>query len=112
VAYARAIVALGNLTRCLIFERLRGGPASVGQIAAGIPVSRPAVSQHLKALKKAGLVCDWVMGARHMYQVDERGLGELRAWLDRFPGEAQSATKAKGKRRARPQGTKGGRRVV
>ena len=94
------------MTRCLIFERLRGGPASVGEIAADIPVSRPAVSQHLKVLKKASLVCDWGMGTRRMYQVDERGLGELRTWLGRFPGEARSAAKAGEKRRARPRRVK------
>jgi len=101
MAYERVLVALGNPTRCLIFERLRGGPASVGGIAADIPVSRPAVSQHLDVLKKAGLVTDWMICRMHMYQVDERGLAELRSWLAQFPGDTSSAAKEVEKRRAR-----------
>src|SRR5574341_473224 len=84
MAYQTALLALGNATRCLIFECLRGGPITVGEIARKIPVTRPAVSQHLKVLKEAGLVDDWVSGVRHFYQVDERGLEEIRAWLGLF----------------------------
>lgn len=90
MAYQTVLVALGNPTRCLILECLRGGPVTVGEIAKKIPVTRPAVSQHLKMLKKVGLVDDWVSGTRHFYQVDERGLEGLRAWLALFPREGQS----------------------
>ena len=62
---------------------------TVGEIAKKLPVTRPAVSQHLEVLKKAGLVDDWISGTRHFYQLDERGLGELRAWLS--PGSTGSA---------------------
>jgi len=110
MAYEEVLVALGNLTRCLIFERLRGGPASVGTIAADIPVSRPAVSQHLDILKKAGLVTDWMMGRRHMYQVDERGLAELRSWLARFPAHTSSVAKEEEKRHTQRRRTKRARR--
>ena len=100
MAYLKALIALGNVTRCLILERLRSGPASVGEIAKHVPVTRPAVSQHLRVLKEAGLVDDWLVGARHLYQVDERGLVELRAWLDRFPGKTQGSPTIGAKRRA------------
>jgi DNA-binding transcriptional ArsR family regulator len=109
VAYNNVLIALGSPTRCLILERLRGGPASVGEIAAGIPVTRPAVSQHLEVLRKAGLVRQWVIGAKHIYQLDQGGLEQLRAWLDRFPREAPGATKTVGKGRAQHRQTKRGR---
>jgi DNA-binding transcriptional ArsR family regulator len=79
-----AFAALSDPTRRAVFERLAGGPRAVGEIAAGLPVSRPAVSQHLKVLKDAGLVSDRPEGARRVYQIDPGGLGALRAWLDRF----------------------------
>ena len=66
----------------------------VGEIAAGLPVSRPAVSQHLKALREAGLVRHEVDGTRRLYEVDPKGLGELRSWLDRFWGDSLAAFKA------------------
>jgi len=75
---------LSDPTRREVFERLRAGPQSVGVVARGLPVSRPAVSQHLKALKAAGLVSDRAEGTRHVYFVDPEGLGELRRWLDGF----------------------------
>jgi len=78
------LAALADPTRRAVFERLRDGPASVGVIAAALPVSRPAVSQHLKALKDAGLVVDRAEGARRVYCIDPDGLGELRRWLDQF----------------------------
>jgi DNA-binding transcriptional ArsR family regulator len=67
---------------------------SVGEIAAGLPVSRPAVSQHLKALRGAGLVRHEVDGTRRLYEVDPKGLGELRVWLDRFWSDSLAAFKA------------------
>jgi DNA-binding transcriptional ArsR family regulator len=88
MTYAIALSALADPTRRAVFERLRRGPASVGELAAGQPVSRPAVSQHLKALKLAGLVSDRPEGARRVYYIDPDGLGELRRWLDGFWDEA------------------------
>src|SRR5277367_4578842 len=84
MAYSNALTALADPTRRAVFERLRRGPASVGEVAAGLPVSRPAVSQHLKALKSAGLVIGRAEGARRVYFIDPNGLGELRRWLDQF----------------------------
>src|SRR5581483_3085590 len=80
----RALAALGDNTRRGIFEKLRAGPQPVSELARGLPVSRPAVSQHLKVLKDAGLVADRVEGTRRVYQIDPRGLGAIRAWLDQF----------------------------
>ncbi len=79
-----AFAALADPTRRQVFERLGEGPRAVGELAAGLPVSRPAVSQHLKVLKAAGLVSDRPDGARRVYQIDPQGLGQMRAWLDRF----------------------------
>ena len=84
MAYANTLTALADPTRRSVFERLRSGPASVGELAAELPVSRPAVSQHLKALKMAGLVNDKPDGARRVYYIDPEGLGELRRWLVQF----------------------------
>ncbi|HTS83797.1 MAG TPA: metalloregulator ArsR/SmtB family transcription factor [Usitatibacter sp.] len=96
--YDNALAALADPTRRAVFERLRAGPVSVGEIAAELPVSRPAVSQHLKVLKDAGLVRDEAQGTRRLYEVDPRGLGELRSWLDRFWTEALDAFKAEAER--------------
>jgi DNA-binding transcriptional ArsR family regulator len=93
MAYANALSALADPTRRRVFERLRSGPASVGDLAAELPVSRPAVSQHLKALKIAGLVTDKPDGARRVYYIDPDGLGELRRWLDQFWDVALEAFK-------------------
>ncbi len=83
MAYANsAFAALADPTRRAVFERLALGPASVGQVAEGLPVSRPAVSQHLKVLKAAGLVDDQAEGTRRVYRLDPRGIGALRDWLD------------------------------
>lgn len=79
-----AIEALGDATRRAIFERVASRPAAVGEIAAEFPVSRPAVSQHLKVLKQAGLVSERADGTRRIYRIDPRGLAALRAWLDGF----------------------------
>lgn len=86
--------ALGDPTRRAIFERLRRGPLAVGELARGLPVSRPAVSQHLRILKRARLVTDTKVGTRRLYRVDPTGLAELRAFLDRFWTDALSELKA------------------
>ena len=85
---ATAIQALGDPTRRAVFEQLRRGPRAVGEIAAELPVSRPAVSQHLRVLKEAGLVTDRQNGTRRLYRVDQDGLAELRAYLESFWDEA------------------------
>jgi len=90
---AVALNALADPTRRAIFERVGAAPGAVGEIAAGLPVSRPAVSQHLKVLKEAGLVTDTPDGTRRVYRLDPRGLGALRDWLDLFWGDQLSAFK-------------------
>jgi DNA-binding transcriptional ArsR family regulator len=80
--------ALGDPTRRAIFERLADGPLPVGEIARGLPVSRPAVSQHLKVLKAAGLVIDQADGTRRLYRIDPAGVGALRAYFDGFWNQA------------------------
>jgi DNA-binding transcriptional ArsR family regulator len=102
VAYDTKLAALADPTRRAVFERLRGGPASVSEIAARLPVSRPAVSQHLKVLKEAGLVRDEADGTRRVYELDASGLAELRAWLDRFWGDALAAFKREAERPSQP----------
>ena len=94
MTYGNAFTALGDPTRRRILERLRNGPKAVGMIADGLPVSRPAVSQHLKILKEAGLVQEEAQGARRIYHIDPRGLGPLRAWLDQFWDHALEAFRA------------------
>ncbi len=86
-----AIAALADPTRRKVFEAVSARPGPVSAIAEGLPVSRPAVSQHLKVLKQAGLVRDAAKGTRRIYSVDPAGLGPLRAWLDRFWDEALGA---------------------
>lgn len=86
--------ALGDRTRRAIFERIAERPRAVGELADELPVSRPAVSQHLKVLKEAGLVVDRAEGTRRIYQVNPDGLGALRAQLDRFWTQALVAFKA------------------
>jgi len=88
MAYGNALAALADPTRRAVFERLGAGPKPVGEIARGLAVSRPAVSQHLKVLKEAGLVTDHPEGTRRIYVIDPKGLGALRAWLDRFWDQA------------------------
>jgi DNA-binding transcriptional ArsR family regulator len=94
MAYGDALAALADPTRRRVFERLKSGPKRVGAIARGLPVSRPAVSQHLKALKEAGLVADRPEGTRRVYFIDPRGLGALRKWLDQFWDDALAAFQA------------------
>lgn len=106
MAYGSTLTALADPTRRAVFERLRDGPASVGAIAADLPVSRPAVSQHLKALKAAGLVVDRSEGARRVYYIDPDGLGELRRWLDQFWGDALEAFKNEVEKPRSPKGGK------
>jgi DNA-binding transcriptional ArsR family regulator len=93
MTYGTTLSALADPTRRAVFERLRRGPTSVGEVAEALPVSRPAVSQHLKALKLAGLVADRTEGARRVYYIDPDGLGELRRWLDQFWDDALEAFK-------------------
>jgi DNA-binding transcriptional ArsR family regulator len=93
MTYGNALRCLSDPTRRHVFERLSGGPKTVGVLAQGLPVSRPAVSQHLKALKAAGLVKDRSEGTRRVYYIDPDGLGELRRWLDGFWDAALEAFK-------------------
>ena len=81
---AAVLDALGEPTRRTIFERLAGHPLAVGELAAGLPVSRPAVSQHLKVLKAAGLVTDERAGTRRIYRIDPSGIDAVRAYFDQF----------------------------
>ena len=96
----RAFDALGDPTRRAVFKRLRAGARSVGEIAKGMDVSRPAVSQHLKILKAARLVVDRAEGTRRLYAVDTAGLDEARRWLDGFWDETLAAFKTAAEREA------------
>lgn len=87
-AYATALQALGDPTRLAIFERVAARPQAVRELADELPVSRPAVSQHLRVLKDAGLVTDRADGARRIYQVKPSGVEAIRNWLDGFWDEA------------------------
>ncbi|TXT39334.1 MAG: putative transcriptional regulatory protein Ars family [Comamonadaceae bacterium] len=106
MTYENALAALADPTRRAVFERLRQGPASVGEIAAEMPVSRPAVSQHLKVLKEAGLVCNKAEGMSRLYELNPDGLAELRAWLDRFWSESLAAFKSEVERPTQPKPTR------
>jgi DNA-binding transcriptional ArsR family regulator len=99
----RVFSALTDPTRRAVFERLRHGPRPVGEIARGLPVSRPAVSQHLKVLKEAGLVDDRAEGTRRIYQIDPKGLGAMRAWLDQFWDSALDAFAAEVERASKEE---------
>jgi DNA-binding transcriptional ArsR family regulator len=90
----QALSALGDPTRRAIFECVADRPRAVGEIASELPVSRPAVSQHLKVLKDARLVVDRPAGTRRIYQVDTDGVAELRAYLDHFWDQALAGFKA------------------
>ena len=94
MAYEKAFAALADPSRRRVFERLRAGPLSVGALAEHMPVSRPAVSQHLKVLKEAGLVTDQAEGTRRVYSIDPQGLAALRSWLDQFWDDALDAFRA------------------
>jgi DNA-binding transcriptional ArsR family regulator len=93
MTYQAAFLALADPTRRQVFEQLRHGPKPVGIIAAQMPVSRPAVSQHLGVLKKAGLVADRAEGTRRVYYIDPHGLAAIRVWLDQFWEDALTAFK-------------------
>src|SRR5213075_3221796 len=101
MAYEETLQALGDPTRRSIFEQLREGPRAVGEIAAQLPVSRPAVSQHLRVLKEAGLVTERQDGTRRLYRVDPKGLAGLRAYLEGFWEEALASFKAAAERAER-----------
>jgi DNA-binding transcriptional ArsR family regulator len=96
----RAFDALGDPTRRAVLKRLRAGARSVGEIAEGMEVSRPAVSQHLKVLKAARLVTVHAVGTRRVYTVDASGIVSLRKWLDGFWDETLNAFKAVAEREA------------
>jgi DNA-binding transcriptional ArsR family regulator len=91
--------ALGDPTRRAIFERLAERPSAVGELARGFPVSRPAVSQHLRVLKDAGLVIDRPEGARRIYQLDPSGVDALRTYFDQFWSRALAAYKTAAEQR-------------
>lgn len=101
MANALAFSALADPTRREVFERLAAGPRAVGELAQGLPVSRPAVSQHLRVLKAAGLVTDRAEGTRRVYRIDPNGLGQLRGWFDRFWDGALEAFAAEAEREER-----------
>lgn len=86
--------ALGDPTRRHVFELLRSGPRSVGELAGDLPVSRPAVSQHLRVLEEAGLVTHRRQGTRNLYELDSAGVRVLRDWIDGFWSEALTRFKA------------------
>lgn len=93
-AAVAALSALGDPTRRQLFERLAARPSAVGELANGLPVSRPAVSQHLRVLKQAGLVTESARGTRRIYRLDPRGIGAVREWLDEQWAASLSAFKA------------------
>jgi DNA-binding transcriptional ArsR family regulator len=96
----RVLDALGDPTRRTVFKRLRAGARSVGEIADGMDVSRPAVSQHLSVLRAAGLVTDRAEGTRRLYTVDPRGIEAVRGWLDGFWNKTLAAFKEAAEREA------------
>jgi DNA-binding transcriptional ArsR family regulator len=102
-----ALCVLGDPTRRKIFERVAERPRSVGELARGLPVSRPAVSQHLRALKAAGLIHDRAEGTRRIYGVDPRGLSAIRTWLEGFWEKSLRSLEAEAERIEK---TKGGER--
>ncbi len=102
MTYGTALTALADPTRRSIFESLAGGPLSVGDLAMDRPVSRPAVSQHLRVLKDAGLVFETRQGTRRIYAIEPAGLEALRAWLDQFWDEVLISYKEALERRDEP----------
>lgn len=99
----RALDALGDPTRRAVFKRLQAGTLSVNEIAEGLGVTRPAVSQHLRILKDARLVIDRPEGTRRLYAIDSRGLAELRSWLDAFWDKTLVAFKQAAEREAKQE---------
>ncbi len=104
MAYEQALQALADPTRREVFEQLRVGPSPVGRLAQRLPVTRPAVSQHLKVLKDAGLVREKKVGTRRVYSVELSGLQELRSYLDGFWEDVLQAFKAEAGQPARGAG--------
>src|SRR6187401_1831850 len=104
MAYAQALQALGDPTRRSVLEELRDGPRAVGEIAARLPVSRPAVSQHLRVLKEAGLVTERQNGTRRLYRVDPDGLAEVRDYLESFWTDVLAAFEAAAEAEAEKEG--------
>jgi DNA-binding transcriptional ArsR family regulator len=102
MAYENALAAIADPTRRAVLEQLRECPKPVGEIARRLPVSRPAVSQHLKVLKEAGLVREERRGTQRIYHIDPNGLGPLRAWLDQFWDAALEAFKAEAEKDDEP----------
>ena len=100
--YQNGFDALGDPTRRAIFERLARGPTAVGELAQELPVSRPAVSQHLRVLKRAGLVSDQREGSRRLYEVDLDGVEALRTYLDSFWTDALAAFRKAAERKGAP----------
>src|SRR6476620_745146 len=94
MAYATAMDALGDATRREIMERLRGGPRPVGELAAGLPISRPAVSQHLRVLKEAGAVTERKDGTRRIYSGEQQAIADLRAYFDSVGEQALAGFRA------------------
>ena len=103
IANSRALGALGDPTRRAIFEHLGERPSAVVDLAARLPVSRPAVSQHLRVLKDAGLVRDVQAGTRHVYSLDPAGIAGLRDYLDRFWDTALHSFKVRVEQQQEPQ---------
>ncbi|MFZ1880897.1 MAG: metalloregulator ArsR/SmtB family transcription factor [Gaiellaceae bacterium] len=99
MAYGQVMDALGDPTRRAVFERLQAGPRSVGDVAAGLPVSRPAVSQHLRVLREAGLVAERREGTKRIYELSPSGLAELRAYFEQFWSQALDAYKEAAERK-------------
>jgi len=99
---ANAFAALAEPTRLKIIERLGTRPMSVGELAAGLPVTRPAISQHLKVLKEAKLVSDRADGTRRIYRIDPAGLAAIRRWLDQFWDQSLAAFAAAAEQEERP----------
>jgi len=105
MAYESVLAALADPTRRAVFEKLRERPRAVGELADDLPVSRPAVSQHMKVFRDAGLVADRAEGAKRVYYIDPHGLGPLRAWLDQFWDHALEAFRAEAEASDKPKPT-------
>ena len=97
------LIALADPTRLAVFERLANGPAAVQEIANGLPVSRPAVSQHLRVLKEAKLVFDEQIGTRRFYRVNPAGIEAIRSYFDRFWDDALAAFKTFAEDQSQPK---------
>jgi DNA-binding transcriptional ArsR family regulator len=99
--HERQLDALGDATRRAILARLAAGPLAVGELSAHFPMSRPAISQHLRVLKDARLVTHTAVGTRRVYAVDREGINELRRYFDQFWGSALSSFKSRVERNTR-----------